>query len=142
MSKGDTMTAQENSDEITAFGETHHIRTQDECPDRESHHESMEAARGAMPDEEAIYEIAELFKVFGDPTRARIICALHAGELCVCHIAELLGMTSSAISHQLRIMKHIRIVKTRREGKSIIYSLCDSHIVELFRIALEHVMEV
>ncbi len=85
--------------------------------------------------------MAELFKVFGDSTRARIICALSISELCVCDLACILNMTQSAISHQLRILKQARIVKNRRAGKSVYYSLDDEHIRQLFDIAFEHVME-
>ena len=88
-----------------------------------------------------VREVAELFKVFGDSTRARIICALSISELCVCDLACLLNMTQSAISHQLRILKQARMVKNRRAGKSVYYSLDDEHIRQLFDIAFEHVME-
>ena len=94
-----------------------------------------------MPDESALYDAAELLKVFGDPTRLRIIAALCRSELCVCDIARLLGMTQSAISHQLRVLKQARLVATRREGKTIFYSLCDEHVQRIFNCALDHVME-
>ncbi|MCD7734135.1 MAG: metalloregulator ArsR/SmtB family transcription factor [Clostridiales bacterium] len=94
-----------------------------------------------MPDEDPIYEVAELFKVFGDSTRARIICALSISELCVCDLSCLLNMSQSAISHQLRILKQARMVKNRRNGKSVYYSLADEHIRQLFATAFEHVME-
>lgn len=94
-----------------------------------------------LPDEEPIYEVSELFRVFGDSTRARIICALSISELCVGDLAALLSMTQSAISHQLRILKQSRLVRSRREGKVIYYSLADEHIKTLFTIAFEHVME-
>ncbi|MCC8129307.1 MAG: metalloregulator ArsR/SmtB family transcription factor [Clostridiales bacterium] len=94
-----------------------------------------------MPDEDPIYEVAELFKVFGDSTRARIICALSISELCVCDLSCLLNMSQSAISHQLRILKQARMVKNRRSGKSVYYSLADEHIRQLFATAFEHVME-
>ena len=91
--------------------------------------------------EKELTELAELFKVFGDSTRARIICALSISELCVCDLACILNMTQSAISHQLRILKQARMVKNRRAGKSVYYSLDDEHIRQLFDIAFEHVME-
>ena len=94
-----------------------------------------------MPDESALYDAAELLKVFGDPTRLRIISALCRSEMCVCDIAKLLGMTQSAISHQLRVLKQARLVTTRREGKTIFYSLCDEHVQRIFYCALDHVME-
>ena len=89
----------------------------------------------------AIEEVAELFKVCGDTTRASIICTLSDGELCVCDIANRLGMSSSAISHQLRILKHTRILRSRREGKSVLYALDDGHIKQVFDMAFEHVKE-
>lgn len=101
----------------------------------------MEAVRAAMPEAREIDRVAELFDVMGDPTRARIICVLNSGHLCVADIAALLGMTSSAISHQLRILKQARMVVGRRDGKSMYYSLADQHIEALFTTALEHVAE-
>ena len=94
-----------------------------------------------MPDEEPIYEVSELFRVFGDSTRARIICALSISELCVGDLAALLSMTQSAISHQLRILKQSRLVRSRREGKVVYYALADDHVRELFAIGFAHVME-
>ena len=94
-----------------------------------------------IPEETVIYDVAELFKACGDSTRASIMCALMKSEMCVNDIANMLGMTSSAISHQLRILKHMRIVKSRREGKSVFYKLADSHIEEIFKMAFEHVLE-
>ncbi len=94
-----------------------------------------------MPDEELLYDVAELFKVFGDTTRVRIICALFESEMCVCEIADVLNMTQSAISHQLRVLKQMKLVKYRRDGKTIYYSLADSHIQTIFNQAFEHIME-
>ena len=94
-----------------------------------------------MPDEELLYDLADLFKVFGDPTRVRILFALFQQETCVQEIANRLGMTQSAISHQLRILKQARLVSSRREGKSIFYALADDHIYTIFRQALEHIAE-
>lgn len=94
-----------------------------------------------MPDEDVLYEAAELLKVFGDSTRIRIIFVLCQNEMCVCDIAKLLGMTQSAISHQLRVLKEARLVTSRREGKTIFYSLCDDHVKTIFYHAMEHVME-
>lgn len=105
------------------------------------HNDVIEKVRAAMPDEEPIYEVSELFKVFGDSTRARIICALGISEMCVCDLSSLLGMTQSAISHQLRILKGARMVKNRRNGKVVYYSLDDEHIKEIFAVAFTHVME-
>lgn len=105
------------------------------------HEEAVAKVRNQMPDEDPVYEVAELFKVFGDSTRARIICALSISELCVCDLSCILNMSQSAVSHQLRILKQSRIVKNRRAGKVVYYSLDDDHIKNLFSIAFEHVME-
>ena len=105
------------------------------------HMDVVEKVRKQMPDEEPIYEVADLFKVFGDSTRARIICALSISELCVCDLSALLDMSQSAVSHQLRTLKQARIVKNRRSGKVVYYSLDDEHIKGLFNMAFDHVME-
>lgn len=105
------------------------------------HMDVVEKVRKQMPDEEPICEVADLFKVFGDSTRARIICALSISELCVCDLSALLDMSQSAVSHQLRTLKQARIVKNRRSGKVVYYSLDDEHIKGLFNMAFDHVME-
>ena len=105
------------------------------------HEDVLARVREKMPDEEPVYEVSELFKVFGDSTRARIICALNIEEMCVCDLATLLNMTQSAISHQLRILKTARLVKSRKQGKIVYYSLDDAHIGDIFAKAFEHVME-
>jgi ArsR family transcriptional regulator len=92
-----------------------------------------------MLDEQEINRLAETFKVLGDPTRIKILSALATEELCVCDLAAALEMSVSAISHQLRVLKGARLVKYRREGKNIFYSLDDDHVISLFRLALEHV---
>lgn len=107
------------------------------CTQRHNHHIQMEN----MIDEENLYNLADLFKVFGDPTRIRILSALSNQELCVCDIAQALQMTQSAISHQLRVLKQIHLVKYRRDGKTIYYSLADSHVYTILAQGLEHVME-
>lgn len=105
------------------------------------HEDVLARVRAKMPDEDPVYEVSELFKVFGDSTRARIICALDIEEMCVCDLAVLLNMTQSAISHQLRILKTSRLVKSRKQGKVVYYSLDDAHIGDIFAKAFEHVME-
>jgi len=105
------------------------------------HEDIIEHARRGMPEEEHLYDLAELFKVFGDSTRIRILYALTASEMCVCDIAALLNMTQSAISHQLRILKAARLVKHRKAGKVVFYSLNDSHVAHIFAQGLEHVKE-
>lgn len=88
-----------------------------------------------------LYLLADLFKVFGDPTRLRILYTLSNGELCVCDIADSLSMTQSAISHQLRILKEKHLVKARRDGKTIFYSLADAHVATIISQGLNHVLE-
>lgn len=105
------------------------------------HESAVERVRSRMPDEEVLYDAAELFKVFGDSTRTRILSALFLEELCVCDIASLLNMTKSAVSHQLRILRQTKIVKSRRSGKEIYYSLDDEHIEKIYGMALEHLRE-
>jgi DNA-binding transcriptional ArsR family regulator len=105
------------------------------------HEEIVEKVRGQMPDDEILMNLADLFKVFGDSTRVRILCALQYSEMCVCDIAVLLGMTKSAISHQLRSLRQTRLVKYRRDGKVVYYSLDDEHVGNVFAQGLLHVSE-
>lgn len=111
------------------------------CDKQHEHPYSVEETRADMPDEEELFSLAEAFKIFGDSTRIRIICALMHKELCVCDIAELLNMGQSAVSHQLRLLRTSRLVKTRREGKSIFYSLDDEHIELIINAGLAHIRE-
>jgi len=105
------------------------------------HEEIVSKVRKRMPGEESLFDLAELFKVFGDSTRVRIISALLHSEMCVCDIAALLGMSKSAISHQLRALRQTRLVKYRRDGKVVFYSLDDTHIGSIFKQGLAHVSE-
>jgi DNA-binding transcriptional ArsR family regulator len=105
------------------------------------HEEVVAAVRKKMPDEELLLDLADLFKVFGDSTRVKIICALLRAEMCVCDIAALLGMSKSAISHQLRTLRQTRLVKYRREGKVVYYSLEDEHVGTIFDQGFAHVSE-
>ena len=111
------------------------------------HQASAQGARPAagpvagMPEEEKLYDLAELFKVFGDSTRIRILYALFESEMCVFDIAQLLSMTQSAISHQLRILKQARLVRNRREGKQIYYSLADDHVRTIIGQGMDHINE-
>ncbi len=105
------------------------------------HQDIIEKVRQNMPQEEKLYDLAELFKVFGDSTRIRILWALEREEMCVCDIAFLLNMSQSAISHQLRTLKQARLVKFRREGKVVYYSLDDDHVRHIFDQGLEHILE-
>lgn len=113
----------------------------DRCDCHSIHEEVVQVVREQMPEENALVRLSELFKVFGDPTRAKILCALFSAEMCVCDIAVLLGMTKSSISHQLRILKQSRLVKFRRQGKSVYYSLDDDHVNNIFRQGLLHISE-
>ena len=103
--------------------------------------ETVEKVKETMPNEELLYDIAELFKVFGDSTRIRIICALFDQEMGVYDLAACLDMTQSAISHQLRILKANKLVKNRREGKMMYYSLDDEHVKLIFEAGYRHIME-
>lgn len=105
------------------------------------HKDIVEKVREEMPDEEELYDLAELFKIFGDSTRIKILYLLFESEMCVCDIAQLLNMTQSAISHQLRALKQSKLVKYRREGKTVFYSLADSHVQAIIDQGMEHVKE-
>lgn len=115
-----------------------HIET---CECTTIHTDKVKYVEGLMPQEEILYDLAELFKVFGDTTRAKILCALFESEMCVCDIASLLNMTQSAISHQLRVLKSAKLVKNRKEGKVVYYSLADDHVKLIFDQGLAHVTE-
>lgn len=105
------------------------------------HEDIVNAARERMPEEDNLYDLAELFKVFGDSTRIKIIWALFESEMCVCDIASLLNMSQSAISHQLRVLKAARLVRSRKAGKVVYYSLNDEHIKQIFDMGMQHIME-
>jgi len=113
----------------------------DRCDCDVIHEETVNYVRERMPAEENLYDLAELFKVFGDTTRIKILCALAESEMCVCDIAVLLNMTQSSISHQLRILKQARLVRYRREGKVVYYSLDDDHVKQIFNLGLIHLNE-
>lgn len=103
--------------------------------------ELLSEVNEGMPDEEMLYDLAELYKVFGDSTRIKILYALFEAELCVCDIASVLAMSQSAISHQLRVLKQAKLVKFRREGKTIFYSLSDDHVRTIIGMGMEHLCE-
>ena len=113
----------------------------EKCDCLELHKDLIEAVNKHMPKEEELYDLAELFKVFGDSTRIRILFVLFEAEVCVCDLAETLHMTQSAVSHQLRILKQNKLVKSRREGKSIFYSLADGHVRTIIDQGREHIEE-
>ena len=111
------------------------------CDSREVHENLLKIVNEKMPEETELYDLAELFKVFGDSTRMRILFVLFEAEVCVCDLAEALNMTQSAISHQLRILKQNKLVKSRREGKSVFYSLADDHVRTIVDQGREHIEE-
>ena len=113
----------------------------DKCDCTVIHEEAVAEARKAMPKEEILLNLADLFKVFSDSTRVKIICVRQRHEMCVCDIAALLGMSKSAISHQLRTLRQTRLVKYRRDGKVVYYSLDDAHVGTIFAQGLIHVSE-
>lgn len=113
----------------------------DFCQNTEYHPDALSLAAQELPEDEVLYDLAELFKLFGDSTRIKILYALFEAELCVCDIAQLLGLTQSAISHQLRLLKGGKLVKFRREGKTVFYSLADEHVRSIIGQGMEHVEE-
>ena len=113
----------------------------DTCDCNTIHEEVVNAVRERMTDEDILIDLADVFKVFGDSTRVKILCALFQAEMCVCDISVLLGMTKSSISHQLRILKQSKLVKNRRDGRVVYYSLADDHVKSIFDQALLHVCE-
>ncbi len=114
----------------------------EECCHMHHNHEKMVSQwKNEMPDEDSLYELADLYKIFGDSTRIKIMFLLLKSEMCVCDIADVLSMNQSAISHQLRVLKQNKLVKNRREGKSVIYSLADQHVISILSQGMEHIME-
>ena len=111
------------------------------CDCNAIHEDIVNQVRDKMPQEESLYDLAELFKVFGDSTRIRILWALHEAEMCVCDIANVLNMTKSAVSHQLRALREADLVKFRKSGKEVLYSLSDNHVKEIFEQGLIHIQE-
>lgn len=111
------------------------------CDEFCTHGDIIQTVQPAMPKEEHLYDLAELFKIFGDSTRIRILYVLFEAEVCVCDIAEVLKMTQSAISHQLRILKQAKLVKSRRDGKTVYYSLADDHVRTIIDQGMEHIEE-
>ncbi len=112
------------------------------CESTIIHQEVVEKVKKEMLEDSTIFEMAELYKVFGDSTRMKIICALLKSELCVCDIASITNTTVSAISHQLRILKNAKLVKFRKVGKVVYYEIADSHVSEIFKKGLEHIEEI
>ena len=113
----------------------------DRCDCSVIHEDVVNQVKNKMPKEEILYDLAELFKVFGDSTRIKILWALDEAEMCVCDIAVLLNMTQSAISHQLRVLRQNKLVKNRKEGKVVYYSLDDEHVKQIYEQGLIHINE-
>ncbi len=105
------------------------------------HAEAVEKVSTLLPEDDILYDLAELFKIFGDSTRVKILYALLESELCVCDIAKLMEVTQSAVSHQLRVLKNSKLVKFRREGKTVYYSLADDHVIHILAQGMEHIEE-
>jgi DNA-binding transcriptional ArsR family regulator len=122
-------------------GMTRRITAVDRCDCNVIHEDIVERVQAKMPPEESLYDLAELFKVFGDSTRTRILWALDEAEMCVHDLAYLLNMTQSAVSHQLRVLKQAKLVKNRKEGKIVFYSLEDEHVRQIFELGLIHINE-
>ena len=111
------------------------------CSEEVVHKEVVKEVVSKLPSDDIIYDLAELFKVFGDSTRAKILSCLEISELCVCDIANCLNMTKSAVSHQLRILRQAKLVKARKSGKEVFYSLDDDHVSMIFECGLKHINE-
>ena len=122
-------------------GERMEERKDEICEGCEVHEDLLKIVNETLPEETELYDLAELFKVFGDSTRIRILFVLFEAEVCVCDLAKVLNMTQSAISHQLRILKQNKLVKNRREGKSIFYSLADDHVRTIINQGRDHIEE-
>ena len=112
------------------------------CDCNHIHEDIVTTTKKSMPHDELIFDLAEFFKVFADSTRMKILWALHENELCVCDIAVVLDMTKSAVSHQLKYLRQANLVKNRKEGKIVYYSLSDDHVKEIFEMAVEQLREL
>ena len=111
------------------------------CQETQTHPSRIETVKKLLPADEVLYDLAELFKIFGDSTRIKLLYALYESELCVCDLADVLGLTQSAVSHQLRLLKSSKLVKFRREGKTVYYSLADDHVIHILAQGMEHILE-
>lgn len=109
-----------------------------ECNHEEEHRLAAARAKTNMPDDEAVGRVAAVFKAISEPSRLKILLALRQGEMCVYHIVEAVGGTQSAVSHQLRILRDNRVIKARRDGQNIVYSLADEHVVAVLELACAH----
>ena len=116
--------------------------TNDLCEQRIIHEDRVELAQRLLPHEKVIQSMSELFKIMGDPSRVKILMALDSQEMCVCDLAALLGVSESAASHQMRNLRSMNLVKNRREGQVLYYRLIDEHVMQLIRVARDHVREL
>ena len=120
----------------------HKIELECECCEQvEVHQDLLKIVNESLPDENELYDLAELFKVFGDSTRIKILNALLVSEMCVCDIANILSMTQSAVSHQLKNLKNARLIKNRKDGKTVFYSLADEHVMTILNQGIDHIEE-
>ena len=117
------------------------IRDVDQCDEYCVHNDKVHEVASHMPDEDELYDLAELFKVFGDSTRIKILFALYQSEICVCDLAETLTMTQSAVSHQLKILKQAKLVNSRRDGKQVYYFLAADHVKTIIAQGRDHIEE-
>ena len=111
------------------------------CEEPCVHGDVIQRVQTQLPPDEQLYDLAELFKIFGDSTRVKILYALLESELCVCDIAKMMEVSQSAVSHQLRVLKNSKLVKFRREGKTVYYSLADDHVIHILAQGMEHILE-
>ena len=111
------------------------------CEFMHAHEDTVKSVRDSMPSDEALFDLAELFKIFGDSTRIKILYILFESEMCVCDIATLVGVSQSAISHQLRLLKQANLIKPRRDGKTVFYSLADDHVRTIINNGVNHIFE-
>ena len=119
----------------------HHEHSIPSCECEEIHSELVEKRRAEMPDESTLYDLSDFFKILGDSTRISILFAIDGEPMCVCDIADLLGMTKSAVSHQLKILRQSDLVTYRKSGKNVFYTLADDHVRDIIEKALEHIKE-
>lgn len=119
----------------------YHTEEAEHCEYIHVHQKTVDLVKKQMPEENELYELADFFKIFGDSTRIRILYVLKCSEMCVCDLAQILNMTQSAISHQLKTLKQMDLVKNRRDGKTIFYSLSDDHITTILAQGIEHIEE-
>ena len=119
-----------------------YLDTVETCEYIHAHEDTVKAVKQQMPSDVALYDLAELYKIFGDSTRIKILYILLESEMCVCDISTLIGVSQSAVSHQLRQLKQANLIKPRRDGKTVFYSLADDHVATLLKQGMEHVCEI